>query len=394
MSKSRSVLISGGGIAGLTAALCLSKAGYHVEIFERAEKFDIIGAGIQLSPNALRVLDELDVGRLLRMSATTPQAIRVLSAYTGGTLSEVPLGADAIIRFGLPYICIHRADLHQALLTACGNDPDINLHMNSTVTDCVAHANGVSALVLGKKGIETIRGRLFICADGIRSKIRQEIFGAKPAVHTGYEAWRAMVPASKVSSRFPMEFTHLVLGRGKHAVLYPVSGGRYLNIVVVMKAKDRTGDIRNKEAPERLKTKTLFWRRHLKRLLAEVPEWSVWPVMAMPEANTWYNTRMVMIGDAAHGMEPYAAQGAAMAIEDAQVLANQLAGHEDIASALAAYQAARKSRIAKVGKLTRTNRQLYHMGFPFSFVRNIGMSFMKGKRLLERQAWIYDWRAK
>ncbi|MGB7285745.1 MAG: FAD-dependent monooxygenase, partial [Salaquimonas sp.] len=118
MTASRSVLISGGGIAGLTAALGFSKIGYHVEVFEKTEKFESLGAGLQLSPNALRILDDLGVGRHVRISSTTPQAIRILSAGFARKLAEVPLGAEAIIRFGLPYICVHRADLHQALLMA------------------------------------------------------------------------------------------------------------------------------------------------------------------------------------------------------------------------------------------------------------------------------------
>lgn len=394
MAISRSVLISGGGIAGLTAALCLSKIGYRVEVFERSETYDNLGAGIQLSANALRILDGLDVGRLLRLSSTSPQAIRITSAYTGGKISEVPLGADAIIRFGLPYICIHRADLHQALLTACDNDPDIRINMNSVVTDCVSHPNGVSALVLKKSGMRTVRGKLFVSADGIHSKIRKEIFDAPAARHTGFEAWRAMIPAEKVPARFALEFTHLIWGRGKHAVLYPVRNGRYLNVVIVTKSRKKTDEVRKKEDPKHLKFKTFFWNSKFKILLNGASDWSVWPILETPPTNSWHNGPMVMIGDAAHGMEPYSAQGAAMAIEDAKVLADSLAEEQEIPKALSNFQKARSSRVKKVAKLARTNRQLYHMGFPFSTVRNIGMVFMSGKSLLERQAWIYDWRAK
>lgn len=393
MAISRSVLISGGGIAGLTAALCLSRIGYRVEVYERAEKFDNHGAGLQLSANAMRILDELGVGKLLRMTSTSPQSIRISSAYTGAKISEVPLGAEAIIRFGLPYVCIHRGDLHQALLTVCENDPDITIRMNSVVTDCVSHPNGVSALVLTKNGMTTVRGKFFVCADGIHSKLRSEIFDGPMAKHTGYEAWRAMIPADKVPARFPIEFTHLIWGRGKHAVLYPVRNGRYFNIVVVAKAAEKSIEVRKKEPLRRLKNKTFFWNSKFKALVNAAQDWSVWPILECADAGKWYSEGMVMIGDAAHGMEPYAAQGAAMAIEDAFVLASKLKDQEDLSLAFQDYQKSRMGRVRKVAKLAKSNRQLYHMGFPFSTIRNFGMAFIPGKSLLERQAWIYDWRA-
>jgi salicylate hydroxylase len=266
--------------------------------------------------------------------------------------------------------------------------------MNSVVTDCVSHPNGVSALVLTKSGMQTIRGKLFICADGIHSKIRTQIFDAPPSKHTGFEAWRTMIPAEKVPARFALDFTHLIWGRGKHAVLYPVRGGRHMNLVVITKSREKTDLVRKKQDPKFLRFKTFFWNTKFKALINAATDWSVWPILECPQTKSWYNGPMVMIGDAAHGMEPYAAQGAAMAIEDAKVLADELGEEQDLSSALANFQKARKSRVAKVAKLARANRNLYHMGFPFSTVRNIGMAFLSGKSLLERQAWIYEWRSK
>ncbi len=392
MAESRSVLIAGGGIAGLTAALCFSKIGYHVEVFEQSEKFEAIGAGIQLSPNALRILDDLGVGRHLRMTSTTPQAIRILNAWRGKQLAEVPLGAEAITQFGLPYICVHRADLHQALLIACNDDPDIRVNMGNQVLDCTHHSNGVSALVKKKDKIETHRGKLFICADGIKSKIRSEIFEQNPYTHTGFEAWRAMIPAEKVPNNFPMDFTHLIMGRGAHAVFYPVRNGRYLNVVVVLKSKSPKDNSDAFADPTFLRKKTRFWNSSFRKMFADTNDWSVWPILATPETKSWRQESMVMIGDAAHGMPPFAAQGAALAIEDAQVLANCVNQNDDTDIALTEFQKLRIPRVNKVAKLARTNRQLYHMGFPFSLVRNLGMHFTPKKRLLDRQAWIYNWR--
>lgn len=392
MADSRSVLIAGGGIAGLTAALCFSKIGYHVEVFEQSKFFEPLGAGLQLSPNALQILDDLGVGRHIRLTSTTPQAIKILNAWRGAKLAEVPLGAEAIVQFGLPYICVHRADLHQALLLACNDDPDIRINMDATALDCTHHPNGVSALIKKRNKIDTYRGRIFVCADGINSKIRSEIFEGNPSHHTGYEAWRAMIPAEKVSNKFPMDFTHLVMARGAHAVFYPVRNGRHLNVVVVTKSKKPTATPISQADPSILHTKTRFWSRRFKRMFAEVDDWSVWPLMAVPETGNWVLDGMVMIGDAAHGMPPYAAQGAALAIEDAQVLANCVEEDNEIDKALKNFQTKRMARVKKVGKLAKTNRQLYHMGFPFSLARNLGMALTPKKHLLMRQAWIYNWR--
>lgn len=266
--------------------------------------------------------------------------------------------------------------------------------MNSRVTDCVSHPNGVSALVLTQSGIKTVRGKLFVCADGINSRIRTEIFDQPEANHTGFEAWRAMVPVDNLPSEFPIEYTHLILGRGKHAVLYPVKGGRYFNIVLITRASKKSNEIRKNESAKSLKKQTFFWNKKFKKLLDAASGWSVWPILECANAKNWHQDEMVMIGDAAHGMEPYAAQGAAMAIEDAYVLAETIKENNDLSVAFKKFQKSRMNRIRKVAKLARANRQLYHMGFPFSTIRNIGMAFIPGKKLLERQAWIYDWRAK
>ncbi len=394
--ESRSVLVSGGGIGGLTAALCLAATGYRVSIFEQAAKFDPIGAGIQLSPNALRILDQLGIGKTLRLSATTPQAIRILGAYRGKKLAEIPLGGEAIEQYGLPYLCINRSDLHSALLAACRDNSDITLFLGSTVKDCVEHQNGVSILVQHGTQVETHRGALFVCADGMKSKLRTDVFGEKPAFHTGYQAWRAMVPVENIPAAYPAEYSHLIWARGAHAIFYPVHAGRYVNIVIVTKAKDTALENTVAAATADLHKMTRFWARDLKALISATGNWSIWPILETRHTGPWYRNSMVMIGDAAHGMPPYAAQGAAMAIEDAKILADCLArstGNLGDQEALKQFYSSRKQRIRKLAKLATANREIYHMGFPFSTARNIGLKLIPAKKLLARQSWIYDWKA-
>ncbi|MGB7287010.1 MAG: FAD-dependent monooxygenase, partial [Salaquimonas sp.] len=277
---------------------------------------------------------------------------------------------------------------------ACQNDPDISINMNSEVIDCTNHQNGISALVNKDSRIDTFRGKMLICADGIRSKFRTELFDQPPAKHTGFEAWRSMIPADQVPTQFSMDFTHLIMGRGRHAVFYPVRGGRHLNVVLVTKSREKIEYTRHNADPEFIHSKTRFWNTAIRKILRSGDEWSVWPILTVPYQKKWSSGAVVMIGDAAHGMPPFAAQGAALAIEDAQVLVNCVADESDLEKAFAMFQAKRSKRVKKVAKLADTNRQIYHMGFPFSWVRNLGMALTSPKKLLERQAWIYEWRAK
>lgn len=362
-------------------------------MFERSISADTSGAGLQISPNALSVLEDLGLGRQLRRLAVAPQGIRVHAASSATHIKTIPLGAEAIVEFGLPYLVMHRADLHQALFAACEEEPDITLHEGSEITDVTSHANGASVLVKSENGIETRRGLLLVAADGVHSTIRQSALDLPPARHSGFEAWRAMVPADEVPARFAMDLTHLVMGRNSHAVLYPVRNGRYLNVVVVRRTRKRDSSVRRNAPYSELRRKLFLWSRHFKRLFDKAGSWSVWPILEMPPARApLHDQGVVLIGDAAHAMMPFSAQGAAMAIEDAAVLAGIIAKSGDPASAGAEFESVRARRWAQVAKLTRTNGQLYHMGWPFSTARNIGMAFMPAKRLLMRQAWIYRWK--
>ena len=190
----RTILISGGGIAGLTAALALVRTGHRIEVLERTAKFETVGAGIQISPNAFRILAELGLEQQLKSSATVPNSIQLKHARTGKQLAEIPLGPEATIRYGVPYLVIHRADLQDVLVKACKEHPDIELRMGSETLDVVAHKNGVTALARQPSGVNEIVGKALIAADGVGSRLRTEAMGLAPPVYSGTTAWRALVP--------------------------------------------------------------------------------------------------------------------------------------------------------------------------------------------------------
>ncbi|MEC9343630.1 MAG: FAD-dependent oxidoreductase [Pseudomonadota bacterium] len=393
--KSRTVLVAGGGIAGLTTALALAREGFRVDLFEQADAFDTIGAGIQLSPNALSVLEGLGLNNLIRTVATAPVAICVMSATSATPVVEIPLGRHSLERYGRPYLVIHRADLQQALLSACSENPDVNQHMASRVEDVAAHANGVTALVRQGRAIEEFNGIALVAADGVRSRLRQTHFGAGPPVYSGLTAWRALIPADLVSRSDDLDNTRLWMGSNAHAVTYPVRGGRYLNVVVIQRAPaPGTGKAESASARD-MRQNLRRWTPAFTDLLSHNAKWTRWPLYRAPALKHWTDGPIALAGDAAHAMLPFAAQGAAMGIEDARIIATNLRqavdSGEGAAAAMACYERSRRTRVARAQRLADTNRLIYHLPMPFSLGRNMGMRMLGGERLLARQDWLYRW---
>lgn len=396
MAQSRTIVIAGAGIAGLSAALCLEKCGFRVLVFDKATKFETIGAGIQLSPNAIRALDEMGVGKQIRNSSFAPNGIDIHSASSGKLLNTVPLGSDVQKRYGLPYLTIHRSDLHSVLLSACNLATDIHVKTNCTVDEVSTHSRGASVIINDGNQIDTISAKAVIIADGVRSKLRETILSDAPTRHSGFEAWRAMLPKELVPDFIDDDFCHLSIGANKHIVFYPVNAGRYVNIVCVTKSKLPANSIERNKVRDKADPKELL--KSLSRTCPEIKsltnipiDWSVFPLIRAPELKKWSNGNVVAIGDAAHAMVPFAAQGAVMAIEDAIVLADQLKQNEKTKSAIKAYEKIRRPRVKKIQKLSNNNGELYHMGFPFNIVRDFIISNTKPEKLLARQHWIYKW---
>jgi salicylate hydroxylase len=392
------VLIAGAGIGGLTAALALARRGIAVTLFDQAERLEETGAGIQLSPNATRALAALDLSGRVEPAIVAPAAIRLRAGHSGRDIAVLPLGAAIAARHGAPYWVIHRADLQQALLGAVQEEPLIALVLGAKVDDFAVDAAGVRALLHGAAqpaGTER-HGSALVGADGLWSAIRARLGDSTPPRSAERTAWRALVPAAGLPPRFVEPLINLWIGSGGHLVHYPIRAGTAVNIVAV--AGDRWRSAAWSTSAERDEVLARFpangWTSEARELLAAPDRWQKWALHDRAPSRRWGQGPVTLLGDAAHPMLPHLAQGAAMAIEDAAVLARELARRPgDPAGALRNYEAARQQRTARVQRAARRNDWRYHLGPPAAFIRDSVLRALGGERLLAQYDWLYRWRA-
>jgi salicylate hydroxylase len=384
------IIISGGGIAGLTAALCLAKAGHRVNVSERSTAPSAFGAGIQISPNAFHVLKTLGLSGKLLSAGTAPSAIMMMNAMNGKNLARLPLGFDIEDIYGAPYLVLHRADLQTILFEACNAHPDITMTYGAKIIDAAIHENGATVMIEKEGSINEHLCDILIGAEGIHSCVRHDILDLPKAVYTGKIAWRALIPANQVKLSGAMSDTYVWLGSKAHAVTYPVRNGEYLNIIAVTQERDET---KAKEiSSDKLLNKFAHWSDDFKALLELEADWSGWPLYETRHIDRIAERSVALIGDAAHAMLPFAAQGAAQAIEDAAVLSKCLSNGNQKQDALNAFEKARLSRVKRVVKTARRNGQIYHLSGIAAMVRNLGISNISGEKLLAKQDWIYRWK--
>jgi salicylate hydroxylase len=387
-------VIAGAGLGGLTTALALSEQGFRSVVVEQAERVEAIGAGIQLSPNATRILIGLGLGDRLRPAAVAPSAIRVLRAESGDEIVSIPL-ADAEERYGAPYWVIHRGDLIGALLAAARDNPEINLELGARVETFASHPNGVTVKALRKQNAVDAQGSAFIGADGLWSVVRAGLGDSEQPRFAKRVAWRAMVPADMAPPQMRAHEITLWLGRKGHIVHYPVQGGQTINVVAI--AADGWNEPGWSTEAKPAEVMTRFpagrWSRHVRDLIGIPERWMKWALAERPIPRRWGEDQTTLLGDAAHPTLPFLAQGAALAIEDAAVLARRLGANPDNpATALRLYEADRRVRAAKVQKAARKNGNVYQYSGPDATVRDIVMRMMGGARLRNRYDWIYSWR--
>lgn len=379
----------------MTAALALARNGFRVVVLEQAERLEETGAGIQLSPNATRILNELGLGEELKRRSVMPEGLRVLAARTGREILRVPLGAAAAQRYGAPYWLIHRGDLQAALAAAATQNVHITVKLGMHADDFVAHANGVTVSAHGRPGALDERGIAFIAADGLWSATRARLgYGAAPRF-AGRSAWRAVVPAKDLAPQFRQPLVQLWLGRNAHLVHYPVRGGSLINVVAIMEdswnAPGWSEPATRADLLQRFSTQ--YWAPQALAVVSAPDAWLKWALYDRRPLLSWSQGPAALLGDAAHPMQPYLAQGAAMAIEDAAVVAQCLAHKpDDPALALRTYSAVRRRRASKVQRLAARNGSRYHLtGLP-ALLRNMTMRALGGRWLLRHYDWLYDWR--
>jgi salicylate hydroxylase len=393
--RSRTIIVAGAGIGGLTAALALAAAGFRIVVLDQAERLEPTGAGLQLSPNAARILLALGLGDRLKPAVVTPSAIRVMAARSGKEILRVPLGAAAEQRYGAPYWVIHRGDLHAAFLAAAADHPDITIELGRKVDDFAIYPNGVTVHATRRGRPPETFGIGLIGADGLWSSVRARLGDSVPPRFSERVAWRATVPADVVASEFREPIVHLWLGRDSHLVHYPVNAGRTINIVAIAKAtwQQPGWSVVSTAEEVRAHFAARRWSTMPRALLAIPDRWLKWALFDRAPLIRWGRGPVTLLGDAAHPMLPFLAQGAAMAIEDAAVLTGCIGkSPTELPVAMRNYEEKRRARTADVQRGARINAALYHLSGPAARLRDIALAAIGEESFLRRYDWIYDWR--
>ena len=391
---SREALVVGAGIGGLAAALGLARQGFAVDVFERAPALQEFGFGLQLTPNATRALARLGALAAAREIAMTPRAVRVLRGTDGGELARLPV-AGAERRWGAPYLAVHRVDLHRVLAEAAAATGQVALHFGAEVAGVASEAEAASVGL--ERGAVSLRetGETIVGADGLRSLVRARLGrGETDAPRFSYRvAFRATVEAEWVARRWRDNAVTLRLGPRAHLVHYPLRGGSLINLVAVIESNGRSAagdDPWDGEADrETLDRAFRDWSHDARDLIAAPKRWRAWPLMLRPPLDRFAFGRIALIGDAAHPMTPFLAQGAAQAIEDADALARRLGETDDVEAALAAYSADRVARANRVQREATMQGRIYHLSGPFALARDLTMRALGPEGVLRRLDWLY-----
>lgn len=383
-----SYLIAGGGIAGLAAALAVALSGDAATVIEQAPVFGETGAGLQLGPNAVRALKHLGAWDAVAPSTFAPERIVIRDGHDGTFLQQIAFGRRFESRFGEPYRVVHRADLLLGLLATARASSRIALQPGKRL---VGFAESGETVVAELSAGERLIGDALIGADGARSFVRERLVAPEGRHRLGQLLFRALIPTANAPSDLDLGAVSLWLCRGAHLVHYPVGAGKSLNIVAAVDVGARKFD---RSAPvEASEVAARFRHCHgsLAAVLALPATWTKWPGIWRQPLRCWGVGRATLIGDAAHPMPPFLAQGAAMALEDAAVLASVLAIEQDIAKAFRAYERLRLPRTSRVVRASHRQARVYHASGLLRPARNALLKRLGADAFLSRLAWLYDW---
>lgn len=357
------VVIVGGGIGGLAAALALLARGVEAVVLEQVPELREVGAGVQLSPNAMRVLAALGVDEAVRALAVAPEALEMRDGRSGARLFAIPAGAAMERRYGAPYLNILRADLHRTLAEALSARAPGALRLGRRGESWLSGPDGVE--VVDASG-DRVEGAVLIAADGLHSRFREAVAGPVRPVYTGHVAWRTTAPAEGLAHPPPSR-SIVWAGPGRHAVTYFVAGGRRLNFVGVVETPERDlpEDWFATGAREDLARAFQGWAAPVTDAITAGDPPGIWPLYEREAPARWVRGRLALLGDACHPMPPFLAQGAAMALEDALGLARMIADTAGSPEArLIRYEQARRARVRRVAQGARANARLFHLGPP------------------------------
>jgi len=381
-----SVNISGAGLGGLAASVALSSVGASVRVFEKVPTLGEVGAGIQLSPNAMHVARALGIDGQIIAAGFEPEAALIRDFARAKRYVKAPLASACRGRYDAPFIQIHRADLHRILLKAA-TDAGVVIETGATVKGYEV-ANQRAAFLLDGGGRAS--ADLLIGADGLRSSIRERMLGAEAPEFTGQVAWRGLIKASAVPDDLVAPDATVWAGPGKHFVTYFVRGGDLVNFVAVQERTDwRNESWMQPGDPHELRAAFEGWRPEVTDLINCIDDCFLWALFARKPLTRWSDGPVVLLGDACHPMLPFMAQGAAMAFEDAYVLAKCVEAGANIQSAVLRYEKIRKPRASKVQARARANADLFHMKSVSAKARLLAASLLPGRAALTPLDWIY-----
>ncbi|MEV0000126.1 3-hydroxybenzoate 6-monooxygenase [Streptomyces sp. NPDC050848] len=383
------ILIAGGGIGGLATALSLTRRGHRTTVLERAETFAEIGAGIQLGPNAFHALDRLGVGEGVRARAVFIDELRFMDGTTGEKVAAMALTGAYRQRFGNPYAVVHRGDLYQPLLAACQEREGVTLVPDASVERYEQDASGVT--------VHTTDGRSFagaalIGADGIRSTVRAQMLGDGEPRVSGHTIYRSVIPIEKVPEELRWNTVTLWAGPKWHFVHYMIGGGEYLNLAVTRDNGATVPVTGRPTAREYVLEQFPGIGATARRLLELGDEWREWVLCDRDPVDGWTDGRVGLIGDAAHPMLQYAAQGACQALEDAVVLAELLADVDGgaVVQRLEKFNAARRERTGRTQEVARLmGSELYHPAGELAVERNRMLSAFSQEELYDQVSWLH-----
>jgi salicylate hydroxylase len=380
------IAVIGGGIGGLSAALALRKAGFDVAVYEQAPRFGEIGAGIQISPNASRLLYRLGLKEVMERWGVRPGAVHQRRWDDGRTLQRAPLGPAVEARFGAPYYHFHRGDLAALLADAL---PKEQAHAGHRLVGLEERGDRIVARFDNGGSAEA---DLLIGADGIHSRVRQLAFGPDKPRFTGCVAWRGLVPAERIAHLDIEVASHNWMGPGGHCVHYWVSARRLMNVVCIVERGNWASESwTDRGDVAEVLARYEGWHPTVRSLIAAFPETYVWALHDRAPLPAWTKGRVTLLGDACHPMLPMMAQGAAQAIEDGAALASVLVGTKgDLPVALGRYEALRKPRATRLQEASAANRIRFHLpDGAEQDARDEGMK-RSGDRSLDNIAWLYE----
>lgn len=391
MRNNPGIGIVGGGIGGLTAALALLRKGHDVTVFEQAAQLQEVGAGLQVSPNGCRVLFDLGLEREIRDICFEPEGKEIRLWNTGDTWKLFDLGVESQARYGVPYITVHRNDLHQVLVKAVEAAAPGAIRLDHRFTG-VEQRDGQVTLSFHDKPDATFD--VVIGADGVHSKMREILFGAGPAKFTGIVAWRGVIPAELLPERLTRPIGTNWIGPGGHVIHYPIRRGELINFTSVIERQDwKTESWTSAGTNQEFHDDYPGWHDDVHAYIAAIPQPFKWALIARPPMQNWVNGRVALLGDACHPSLPFLAQGAVMALEDGCILARAFEEFDTIDEALDRYQRIRIPRTTRAVEGANANAERFHnptLADPEGAQRYVDEQWADDQ-VVERYSWLFEY---